>query len=545
MPFTPLSFHPSPTAVVLGVAALLAVHAHAAEFVVDRADDEADAMACTGAPFDCSLRGAVRLSNLTLGTDRIAIPAGTITLSRSGTDEDGAMTGDLDLLDSVEIVGAGSGVSVIDASLLGDRAFHVLVGNPTFLDLAVTGGSTPTGGDPMERSGGGILVERDTVVEDCRVSGNHADDSGGGIAVFDADLSLHDSVVEGNTASWNAGVFLVGDTELDALRLQLLGNVASGSTGGLAVSAGAEARLVDSTVVGNISQGGWAGGLTNYGSPSRLDIVRTLISENEGNEGGLLIRGGDTIVDSWILDNLGRSWGGGFGVTPATGGAPARVSGTTIDGNESPTRSGGIHLHGGSRLLIERSTISFNEAPYGGGVGGPGHIEARNTTISGNAATAGDGGGIEFVEPIHLEHVTLVGNTATGGGSALSWDTGQEYPGTIVSSVIHGECDGEPADFQEMSQTVGGPDNSCDLEVDGLSWEELGLGALDDNGGPTFTHLPLAGSPVLDQGCGETGADQRGYPRVWGSTCDAGSVELGWEALLIDGFESGDASAWN
>jgi len=59
------------------------------------------------------------------------------------------------------------------------------------------------------------------------------------------------------------------------------------------------------------------------------------------------------------------------------------------------------------------------------------------------------------------------------------------------------------------------------------------LGNLADNGGPTLTHRPLAGSPAVDTGvCGTSGVDQRGFPRPLGAACDIGAVErdLGGDA---------------
>ncbi len=61
------------------------------------------------------------------------------------------------------------------------------------------------------------------------------------------------------------------------------------------------------------------------------------------------------------------------------------------------------------------------------------------------------------------------------------------------------------------------------------------LGALTDNGGATQTHLPLAGSPALDQGrvdgCLDTQSNlvavkQRGDARPFKGRCDVGVVEL-------------------
>ena len=57
------------------------------------------------------------------------------------------------------------------------------------------------------------------------------------------------------------------------------------------------------------------------------------------------------------------------------------------------------------------------------------------------------------------------------------------------------------------------------------------LGPLTDNGGPTPTRLPAAGSPLVDaipttvtNLC--NGTDQRGISRPQGPGCDIGSVEV-------------------
>jgi hypothetical protein len=51
------------------------------------------------------------------------------------------------------------------------------------------------------------------------------------------------------------------------------------------------------------------------------------------------------------------------------------------------------------------------------------------------------------------------------------------------------------------------------------------LGGLADNGGPTPTHLPDAGSPVIDAGTACGSEDQRGTARPRGGACDIGAVE--------------------
>ncbi|HEY9503582.1 MAG TPA: hypothetical protein VIR01_18230, partial [Pyrinomonadaceae bacterium] len=81
---------------------------------VDRTDDDAGASACTVAPNDCSLRGAILTANADANADPITInlaPATTYQLTlTNATQENAAATGDLDItttLHSVSIVGGG------------------------------------------------------------------------------------------------------------------------------------------------------------------------------------------------------------------------------------------------------------------------------------------------------------------------------------------------------------------------------------------------------------------------------------------------------
>lgn len=66
------------------------------------------------------------------------------------------------------------------------------------------------------------------------------------------------------------------------------------------------------------------------------------------------------------------------------------------------------------------------------------------------------------------------------------------------------------------------------------------LGPLQDNGGPTLSFLPQAGSPVIDANsataCDVGASDQRGEPRPVGVGCDIGAVEVN-DILFRNGFE--------
>ena len=132
-------------------------------FDVDRNDDIAGASACTVAPNDCSLRGAIIAANGDPNADPVIInlqPGTTYNLTlTNATQENNAATGDLDItttLHSVTIAGGGSSgpnASIIDASALNtgnvrDRVFHITNSNITaiFQDVLIRNGKAADNG---------------------------------------------------------------------------------------------------------------------------------------------------------------------------------------------------------------------------------------------------------------------------------------------------------------------------------------------------------------------------------------------------------------
>ncbi|MFN2135666.1 MAG: choice-of-anchor Q domain-containing protein, partial [Candidatus Promineifilaceae bacterium] len=71
-------------------------------------------------------------------------------------------------------------------------------------------------------------------------------------------------------------------------------------------------------------------------------------------------------------------------------------------------------------------------------------------------------------------------------------------------------------------------DDSCPYIAAGdQRFSDAKLGPLADHGGSTLTHMPLAGSPLIDRGIAvdTPSVDQRGLPRPSGAGVDIGSVE--------------------
>src|SRR5690349_17031092 len=131
----------------------------------------------------CSLREAVWSSNNDsntkadgcvpgAGTDSIQVPAGTYRLTRTGTGEDAAETGDLDVTAPASIVHTGIQRALVDP--VADRAFQTTAAGGVTIDgLSIAGGNAP--------SGGGILSSGALTVRNSSIYSNRAD-FGGGIA---------------------------------------------------------------------------------------------------------------------------------------------------------------------------------------------------------------------------------------------------------------------------------------------------------------------------------------------------------------------------
>ena len=134
----------------------------ATTIVVDSTVDSNDPAyrACTPAPEDCSLRGAITKANQdSAGSHTIQVPAGLYRLTLAGAHENDNATGDLDIRSSLTIVGAGAEATIIGANQL-DRVVHMLGGVTVSLDgLQITRGQTGASEDGGSEDGGGIYVQ--------------------------------------------------------------------------------------------------------------------------------------------------------------------------------------------------------------------------------------------------------------------------------------------------------------------------------------------------------------------------------------------------
>jgi parallel beta-helix repeat protein len=304
--------------------------------------------------------------------------------------------------------------------------------------------------------------------------------------------------------------------------------------------------------------------------------------------GGGLKSTGNVTVDHMVFSgNVATgaapfNQGGGGAIGLVVGEGLLEVLDSTISGNTADFNGGGIFLRYSlyGSLLVENSTVSGNATintssaeTYAGGGGifiagianqapppdfVPNAFTIRNSTIANNSTTGSGGGlfaGYTF-GGILIQDSTISGNSALltgqstnypdtllGGGGLAAFATpnlvaNQNPTFVLANSVVSGNTNvgGEPdisaANPVYMYYSLVGDATGFTLSPGSSGNLAAGtdpmLGPLQDNGGPTQTMAPLAGSPLLDAGnngftYGQA-TDQRGLNRFDPAT---GLVDIG------------------
>ena len=535
--------------------------ANAVDITVSRTDDPPPD-GCSAQ--DCSLREAVLLANFLEGADRVLLPASALPyqLVRPGAGESAGQTGDLDVADTLEIVGLGASKVVI-AQLAADRiveTYYVL----TLRNLSLRNGN---GVD----AGGAVLAYALLTGIDVEFVGNTAATSGGAIRAAHAALSpqslgldllrarFEDNVAErgGAIAAETSAPAAVHSRIVDS---EFVANRATTAGGAIVLPAAVYPcvhTVIGSRFVGNrVSAPAARGGAIaaeNAGvelsvSNSRFEDNGTVAASGLGGA----IHGADAISGSVFLRNEAGYGGAVHAVAPQIDGSEfcdnlAEVSGgavrlesgaiarSTFCRNSAAVRGGAMYgaTPAADSVEITLSTFDANTAPLGGAIAqANGALDLVQTTLAqadplpaGQTATL-----LRYEGPADTDAVALVGNILRG---SCGFAAGADAVTLAYYNVQSGgdTCGLFPIDFTHNINTAYAQHAS------------IPLGALSGNGGPTRTRLLVGPThPALDRmppgSC--LSPDQRGRVRS-DDLCDAGSVEMSGVVppaeVFTDGFE--------
>ena len=252
------------------------------------------------------------------------------------------------------------------------------------------------------------------------------------------------------------------------------------------------------------------------------------------NGAGIYAGGGPgsvfTLTGSVITNNSTSLDGGGI-----YNSSSVTISNCTISGNGAPGGSGGGIYNSNSTMTVNASTLSGNWANYGGGIyndGGYGNATLTINVSTFSTNTASGGGAIINGGAWGGSSVTLTINASTFSGNSAG-DGGIENDGRfdgsatleIGDTILNAGTSGATIFSLAGTVTSDGYNLSSDngggyltSTADQINTNPL-LGPLQNNGGPTFTHALLWGSPAIDQGNRyaapglHLNTDQRGFQR--------------------------------
>jgi hypothetical protein len=300
-----------------------------------------------------SLREAVCAANNTAGVDTISFGVnGTFTLT-GAANEDNGQSGDLDIKESVTIIGNGIDNTIIDGGGI-ERIFEVAPSTAITFNLSnltLQNGDTRT---TTFKEGGALYLNNNvtTTLTNCRIVNNFSGSNG---AIENrGNLTITGSTLSGNQT------------------MQALGSASGGAihnVGSLSIS--------QTTINNNLVLGEGGGIATSTGVGTTVNITNTTISNNiastaggvGGNGGGIVTRGTQgaiNISNSTISGNRADNYGGGaFFITPTGGTGKFTLTNVTItnnlaDNDDDGTGTGGGFFQYTGNVILQNTIVAGN-----------------------------------------------------------------------------------------------------------------------------------------------------------------------------------------
>jgi CSLREA domain-containing protein len=399
-----------------------------ATFVVNDQSDAVDTNigdgVCLATNGRCTLRAAIQEANAQYAAHpgtmyTISVP-GAVTvfsnprvypLTLTGSGEDNAATGDLDIKCNLLLNTTNGRRALVNASGLGDRAFHII--QPTSAPINVTLVNVGFENGSVTARGGGMLIENAVSVTLTGLSvltntvtsqfaeGGGIDLQGGGTLTLNGVLVRGNHVTGGNNGSTRGGGIVVSG------RLIVNNSTIDSNV------------LAENTATDNIS--GYGAGIDVQCCPGTLDISNSTISNNTISLGAA----------AQFITGGGINAGGTVTITGST------ISGNTVSGtgsNSSVLEGGGLYVNG--TMTMDTSTVTGNKVTatnqslgmHGGGVVFNFHTQITNSSIDNNSVLvgsnndpAGYGGGISvggffYNADLVLDRSVVQSNVANDGG---------------------------------------------------------------------------------------------------------------------------------
>ncbi len=340
---------------------------------------------------------------------------------------------------------------------------------------------------------GALEIDNITITNGYKLAADNAQANGGAIFTTN-DLVLNNSAVTNSSASgyyvFGGAVLVVGNATIN--NSQITGN--SGIAATSATSTSSQVGVVGGAIyaVNNI-----------YLKNSTISGNSALVGTNANAATPGILAGGGIAI-------------GYFGNSTAS-----TIVGSTISGNYSYGRSGGIEAN--HYLTITNSTVSGNSAYFIGAINAYGAIvNVQNSTIAFNYGYNSTGG--------------VYG---PGSNGSITMNSTIVANNTVTSAAT-------PSDLNAAGSVTAAGDNNLIVASDGnvafanpqLSADPM-LSPLANNGGATQTHALDPASPAVTKGNNVAGLlnDQRGFPRWDGMLTDIGAYELTNDRIFANGFE--------
>lgn len=307
---------------------------------------------------------------------------------------------------------------------------------------------------------------------------------------------------------------------------------------------------LEDTILRSNSASGGGGAIASYGAGSTLTIIDSTFELNSSNGplgGGAIFNGSLTTITRGVLRSNSSTFNGGA-ITNANAGSLTLLQSTVkTNGVGLGAKGGGIYSNG--TLVVNYSTISGNMASDGGGIAnvnlsGTTSVTMLLATVSGNSAT-NQGGGIYNATgaTILITDSTITANSAAAEGGGIYRQAEVKMKGSILAANSAGSTGNDL--FGPMislgNNLIGSTAGGSGYRTDDIKNQAPQLGPLQDNGGPTFTHALLPGSPAIDGNSTTTATtdDQRLLPRSIDANndgtaqADIGAYEVQPTSLLL------------